>query len=181
MSDKKNNRAIWDAHSMIENARSLRIVAKELEKNGKEVGPGDYRLFLGMGMAGAILLSLATEIALKAWQCSDRGRAPVRTHDLLRLFELLDTDTQAMLEARMRKLSPHSAWAGDPRFRNLNADFQAMFAAKMHPLRDVLCEHRDANVDWRYLYERPFVSFETSEIDRALTVLIDAFYERRKS
>ena len=181
MSDKKNNRASWDAHSMIENARALQIVAKELEKNGNAAGQEDYRRFLGMGLAGPILLSLATEIALKAWQCSDRGRAPGRTHDLLRLFDLLNPDTQEILEARMRKQSPHSVWAGDPRFRNLNADFQAMFAAKMHPLRDVLREHRDANVHWRYLYEKPSASFETSEIDRALTVIIDAFFERRRS
>lgn len=181
MSDKKNNRASWDAHSMIENARSLQIVAKELGKNGNAAGQKDYRLLLGMGLASSILLSLATEIALKAWQCSDRGRAPVRDHDLLKLFNSLNPDTQEMLEARMRKLSPHSVWAGDPRFRNLNADFQAMFAAKMHPLRDVLREHRDANMHWRYLYEKPSAGFETSEVDRTLTVIIDAFHERRRS
>ncbi len=181
MPDKKNNRARWDAHSMIEDARSLQNVVKELEKNGKTAGHEDHRLFIGRGLAGAILLSLATEIALKAWHCSDQGRVPVRTHDLLELFELLDPDTQEMLEASMRKLSPHSVCAEDPRFRNLNADFQAMFAAKMHPLRDVLREHRRANVQWRYPYEEPFASFETGEIDLALTVVIDAFCASRRS
>ena len=181
MSDKKNNHASWDAYSMIENARSLQLVAKELEKNGNAAGQSDYRLFLGIGLAGPILLLLATEIALKAWQCSDRGRAPVQPHDLLRLFDLLNPDTQEMLEARMRKLSPHSVWAGDPRFQNLNADLQDMLAAKLHPLRDVLREHRDANMHWRYLYEKPSARSETNEIDRALTVIVDAFYERRRS
>lgn len=57
------------------------------------------------------LLTLATEIALKAWQCWERQKAPKRTHDLLKLFHSLEQDTQEVLEARMRKVSPDSMWA----------------------------------------------------------------------
>ena len=180
MADKNKDRVCWDSDRMIENAKSLQRVAKELEKNGHEAGQSDNWLFLGKVLAGPILLSLATEIALKAWQCSEREKAPDRTHDLLKLFDSLKQDTQEMLEARMRKVSPHSVWSGDPRFRNLNPDLQDMFAAKKHPLRDVLCEQRYANVQWRYLYEKHFARFDSSEIDRALTVIIDAFYKKRR-
>ena len=181
MSDKNKDRASWDADSMIENAKSLQRVAKELEKNGHEAGQSDAWLFQGIVLAGPILFSLATEIALKAWQCSEREKAPEQTHDLLRLFDSLKQDTQEMLEAKMRKVSPHSAWSEEPRTQNLNPDLQDMLAARMRPLRDVLCEHRNANVHWRFLYEKQWAKFETAEIDRALTVIIDAYGERRRS
>ena len=63
---------------------------------------------------------------------------------------------------------------------NLTPDLQEMFAARMQPLRDVLREHRNAHVLWRFFYEEEsFAKFETAEIDRALTVIIDAYDERR--
>ena len=181
MSDKKNDRASWDSDSMIGNAKSLQRVARELEKNGQEAGQSDNWLFQGIVLAGPILLSLATEIALKAWQCSEREKAPDRTHDLLKLFDSLKQDTQEMLEARMRKVSPHSVWAGEPRFRNLNPDLQDIWGARIQPLRAVLSSHCKAFQRWRYLYEESFAKFESAEIDRALTVIIDAYAERRRS
>ena len=93
MSDKNNDRARCNADSMIDNARSLQRVAKELEKNGHETLQSDTWLFQGMILAGPILLSLATEIALKAWLCLERKKDPHRTHDLLELFVLLKPDT----------------------------------------------------------------------------------------
>ena len=61
---------------MINSARSLQRVANELEKNGPEPELSDEQLFEGIFLAGPILLSLATEIALKAWQCSERQEPP---------------------------------------------------------------------------------------------------------
>ena len=166
---------------MIENAKSLQRVAKELEKNGDEALQSDPWLSQGKFLAVPILLSLAIEITLKAWQCSEREKAPERTHDLLRLFDSLKQDTQEMLESRMRKVSPHSVWSEEPRMQNLNPDLQDMLAARMHPFRDVLCEHRNANVHWRFLYEKQWAKFETTELDQALTVIIDAHDARRRS
>ena len=40
-------------------------------------------------------MSLATEIALKAWQCSERQAPPDRTHDLLKLFKSLNRHSDA--------------------------------------------------------------------------------------
>ena len=57
---------------MIWNAKSLQRVMKELERYGSESSTSDPLLFQGSGLAGPILLSLATEISLKAWQCRER-------------------------------------------------------------------------------------------------------------
>lgn len=50
-------------------------------------------------------------------------------------------------------------------------------------LREVLCSHRDAFIKWRYPYEGDeegsiFKTFEHPVVHQALTVLIDAYYER---
>ena len=166
---------------MMETAKSLQRVAKELGKNGHETLEADLWLFQGKFLAVPILLSLATEIALKAWRCTEE-KAPARTHNLLKLFKALKPSTQDILEAGMRKRSPHSVWAEEPSLQNLNPHLEDMLAARRRPLRSVLCSHSNAFQRWRYLYEQQsFSKFETAEIDRALTVLIDAFNERRKS
>ena len=69
-------------------------------------------------------------------------------------------------------------WAEASGMQKLSPIEQEMFAAKMHPLRDVLHSHSDVNIRWRYIHEETSVQFETPEIDRALTVIIDA-YEKR--
>ena len=66
-----------------------------------------------------------------------------------------------MLEARMRKLSPPAV----------------SFLTK-HPLRDVLCSHKDAFELWRYSYETIISGgawFGTGDIDRAITAIVDAY------
>ena len=189
MAGKQNHGERWNADSMIKNAKALQRVVKELEKNKSKPSPSDgwgkwdrgtedQLLFLGRLLAVPNLLSLATEIALKAWQCREQLKAPERTHDLLKLFHSLEQDTQEMLEARMRKVSSDSVWADALRMRNLSPLEQEMLGAKMHPLRDVVRSHSDANMLWRYIYEEPEAKFETGEIGLALTVIIDA-YEKR--
>ena len=175
---------------MIKNAKALQRVVKELEKNrpksfplnewGKwNRGTEDQLLFRGKFLAIPNLLSLATELALKAWLCREQQKAPERTHDLLDLFQSLEQDTQEMLEARMRKVSPDSVWAEALGMQNLSPLEQEMWGAKMHPLRDVLHLHSDVNIRWRYIHEESYgAQFETGEMDLALTVIIDA-YEKR--
>ncbi|MYK02578.1 MAG: hypothetical protein F4037_11590 [Gemmatimonadales bacterium] len=180
MSANMNEAENWDPDSMIWNAKSLQRVAKELERK-KSVSPQqDSFLFWGISLASPILLTLATEIALKAWQCRERKKKPEKIHDLLRLFEGLESRTQERLEARMRKLSPNSAWAEDPRMQNLDEDLRYIFRASKHPLRNVLCSHRDAHTHWRFIHEDENGMFETAEIDRALTVIIDAYVNRKE-
>ena len=176
MPDNKNHGVSYDTHLMIGNAKSLQRVAKELQQN-KPKPPSDRLLWEGTFLAVPVLSSLAIEIALKAWQCRERDGAPDKIHDLLTLFETLNPETQEMLEARMRKVSPHSIRAADPSTQNLNPDVQEMFAAVKHPLRRVLCSHNDANVHWRFIHERPNAWFATAEIDRALDTIISTYEE----
>ena len=72
MSGKSAGRTGCDARSMIQSARSLQRVANELESKGHEPESSDEWPFEGIFLACPILLSLATEIALKAWQCSEQ-------------------------------------------------------------------------------------------------------------
>ena len=151
-------------YEMIDEAKSLQRVAKELERNGSESSQSDSLLSRGKRGAVPILLSLATEVALKAWQIREGKKEPDWTHDLLKLFESLKPDTQEKLEERMRKLSPHYQWP-----------------LTKHPLRDVLCSHKDAFERWRYSYETIIRGggawFGTGDMDRALTVIVDAYCE----
>ena len=152
-------------HAMIDEAKSLQRVAQELNQNRSESSQSDSFLFRGKHRAVPILLSLAIEIALKTWQLRDGKKKPDQTHDLLKLFESLEPNTREMLEERMRKLSPPAV----------------LFLTK-HPLRDVLCSHKDAFERWRYSYET-FSSggawFEEGEIDRALTALVDVYHDNK--
>ena len=190
MSGKQNPGKSWNADAMIRNAKALQRVVKELEKNKPKPslsdgwdkwnrGTEDQLLFRGKFLAVPNLLSLAIEIALKAWQCRERQKAPERTHNLLKLFHSLEQNTQEMLEAGMRKVSPDSVWADALRMQNLSPLEQELLGAKMHPLRDVLHSHSDVNIRWRYIHEETYgAQFETDEMDLALTVLIDA-YEKK--
>ena len=173
----------WYAQAimMIGTAKSLQSAVKGLEKDVDETELSDNWMFKDRFYAVAILLSLAIEIALKAWQCSEREKEPDRTHDLLCLFDSLEQDTQHMLEARMRKLSPQSIWADEPSIEKWPPELRDELPARRQPLRWVLESHRKAFEYWRYHYEkRPFAIFETNEMDLALTVIIDAYYERRR-
>ena len=167
-----------DTGSMIWNAKSLQRVVENLERTRPESPQSDLLLFNGRALARAILLSLATEIALKVLLCLERKKDPPRIHGLLKLFEQLEPDTQEMLEARMRKVSAFPSSAAVPGMQNLNPHLQEMFGVRMHPLRYILREHRDANMHWRFLHEQQWSRFETSEINHALTVIISAYDKR---
>ena len=97
---------------MSTSSRSPQRVANELEKNGRELEFRDEQLQEGILPADPILSSLATGIALKAWQYSKRQEPPDGACDLLRLFKSLKQHTQEMLEAMMRRVGPLSVCAG---------------------------------------------------------------------
>ncbi|MDE3257700.1 MAG: hypothetical protein OYM47_07710 [Gemmatimonadota bacterium] len=181
MSDSDSVDVKWNAENMMDNVRSLQRVVQDIEQGSKQSLESDLLLFKGQLLAGPILLSLAAEIALKALLCWEKNEIPVKTHDLLNLYLSLSENTRELLEARMRKVSPYSIWADQPGMRNLNSEVQELFHAKMHPLRDVLCSHRDSHTHYRYLYEKPGGRFEIGEISHALKVIIDVYYEKRRN
>lgn len=178
MPKEENKQRGCDPDWMIDNAKALRRAAKELEPHGLKSDHTDNLLFLGVFLAVPDLLLLATEIALKAWLCREKNAAPKPTHHLLKLFQSLDTETQEFMEAKMRKLSHYSRYSEDPRMKHQSPEVQEIFGAKMRPLRDILSSHADLYTRWRYSHEGLIANFETSEIDHALTVLIDS-YEKK--
>ena len=178
MPKEKNKQRGCDPDWMIDNAKALRRAAKELEPHGFNSGQTDNLLSLGVLLAVPDLLLLATEIALKAWHCKERNYAAKPTHDLLKLFQSLNIETQELMEAKMRRLSHYSRYSEDPRMKHQSLDVQEMFGAVMSPLRYILTSHADLYTQWRYSHEGLNANFETSEIYHALTVLIDS-YEKK--
>lgn len=155
MSDNQDNEENWDAWSMILNAKSLQRVANELESHMGDPH-SDPLLFEGKFVAVPVLLTLATEIALKAWQCKEQKARPARSHDLLKLFDGLSEDTQTLLAEKLsRSLSTQPS------------------------IRTTLGFHRKIFEQWRYLYEGGAKKFQIAEINNVLTVIIDTYEEFR--
>ena len=163
MSEIKNKNLAWDPYWMICHAKSLQEVANHLEANMEADLKSENFLFSGKYMSAPILMALATEIALKALQCQERKRSPMRTHDLLKLFEGLSEDTQTRLEEGLpSQLDPVSMRI---------QDFFPVGAG----MRKVLEFHRYSFMHWRYKYERPGGSFFSSALNEALTVIINTY------
>ena len=146
---------------MIINAKSLQKIGYQLASDQELPSEPDIDLFRGKILASAILLPLATEIALKAWQCRERKGAPDRSHDLLKLFEGLSEDAQAQLEEGL------PVWL-DP----LSIHELCPVGAGM---RKVLEYHRQSFEHWRYLYESSIGSFYAPALNEALTVIIETY------
>ncbi len=163
MSDSKNDERGWDAGYMIWTAASLQCLVKEL-KQDENLFKSDSLSFQGKFLAIPILLALAIEIALKAWQCRERQAEPDRGHDLLKLFEGLEEDTQAWLEAKLPEIP-------DPL---LGSGFEPIQPG----IRTRLSSNRKMFEQWRYLYENPGgKTFQVGALNEALTVLITAYDE----
>ncbi len=151
-----------DTHSMIENAKSLQRVAKELESTRTDSPQSDPLLFNGTTLATAILLPLATELALKALVCLERKQAPPRTHNLLKLFEQLELETQESLRTRM---------PGWPEIIEV-APFE------YGSLPEILWSHSDAHTHWRFIHEKRWGVFRSGELSQALTLITDVYDKR---
>ena len=166
MCDNEVGRAIFDPDHMILNARSLRRVAMGLDGNASEAQETDEVRFRGIYLAAPILWALATEIALKAWQCREWKGKPCKSHDLLRLYEALEPTTQTLLADWM---SGEELQLPGPILKESEPGDSA--------LRKSLRYHRDTFERWRYYYENPRKDFYTF-LDPALKQIIDAYVER---
>lgn len=109
-----------------------------------------------------VLLALAVEIALKAWQVREReGAPPDHGHDLVELFDALHADTQARLRERFQVRSDtFGAQSADP--------------FGMVGMKEVLEAHRETFEHWRYVHEHDAL-FASSQLDEALTAIIEAY------
>ena len=162
MPDNKNGKAISSADRMIWNAKSLQSVVKKLEWDESESPQSDPLLFSGTGLAEAILLSLATELALKALLCLERKKAPPKIHDLLELFNKLEPDTQELLREEM------PGWP----------EILERTPFEYGSLPELLDHHRYAHTHWRFIHEIGWGVLRTGELNQALTVIINAYNKR---
>ena len=160
MTDTAKNEEPLVPYFMMEHARALLRAAQEMGRDSPSPA-SDLDLFSGRLIAVPVLLSLATEVALKAWLCRE-GKVPVRSHDLFYLFCGLEPATQKRLEAALPPIP--GIIPGDDL---ANVPFQG--------LRGVLRFHRKAFEEWRYRYEDPRGMFATSRLTEVLTIIIDEY------
>lgn len=152
---------IFSPYYMMRRARALRRVAEHLDDDGNVPEPWDRRLQEGKFVAAPVLLALATEIALKAWQCHERNGPPDQTHDLLKLFLGLGEDAQRRLSEKMPELP--SPLPGFP---------------PAYPgMQNALSDCRNVFVEWRYSHERRHLRAETGVLKTALSAIIEAYDE----
>ncbi len=149
----------WLPDLMIRRAESLRRVAEEISRGGEKAGPEDSLLFEGTMLAEPVLLSLAAEIALKAWQCRERSGAPDRDHDLVALFDGLGDESRKRLEEKM------------PEHESPLRGFPPVYPG----MRNALTQCRSVFVEWRYAHEHQSVNAEVGILNTALKAIIQAY------
>jgi hypothetical protein len=174
--NNRNQRNEFDPYWMIRNAEDLQRVVKYLDETSLESPDSDPHLFGGRILAGPILLTLAVEIALKALLCQEQKKEPPRTHDLLELFNALESPTRKALEAQM------PGWTMYP------VGFPEGAPYPHESLREVLWSCRipdksrragyiDAHTYWRYIHEKRSGACRTGELHQALTLIIRNYYK----
>lgn len=132
---------------------------EEINRDGKQEGLEDGLLLEGKVIAEPVLLSLGTEIALKAWQCWERNGAHDRTHDLVELFDALGDKSRKRLEEKMPENG--SPVGGLP---------------PVYPgVRNALARCRSVFVEWRYAHEHRSLYAETGVLKTALEAIVEAY------
>ena len=139
---------------MMIRARELGRLVEHLDAEQKE---GVWRE--GTSVAVPILLSLAVEIGLKAWHRREGNESPVKTHDLLELFDGLGESTRKRLEDRMAEVpGPAPDWAIYPGIRN------------------ALRQNKSVFTEWRYAHEHDALFAETGVLKTALAAIVEAYF-----
>mgnify|MGYP002346464803 FL=1 len=114
-----------------------------------------------------MLLSLAMELALKAWITLDQGAEPIRVHNLAKLFGMLKQEQREKIESAFQ------------------AEYPWYSSSSWHPVRmdvgSILEHHADAFVKWRYMHEMEHGSFSHSEMEDVLEIVLKLFRARYTS
>ena len=142
---------------MMGEAQSLQRFAEMLQRD-VESDRADNALSRGKFVAVPILMGLATEIALKAWQCATREGPHDFSHDLLGLFDSLDEDTKERLEAALPEVH-----------------LVAKLTRERATMREVLFFHRDIFERWRYKHEITRDMIQPRALNTALETIIGVF------
>ena len=110
---------------------------------------------------GVVLLkAFATELALKALYWRESGRNPEHKHDLHYWFNKLELSTKESLERRFQRI-----WAT-----------KEGYDGKPLTMSQVLKDHKDDFVSWRYVYERKgFNRVELIRLEPAVEAVIEEY------
>ena len=187
MSANNRDEPAFDTDLMIDNAAGLQSIAAKIDREGRAaLDKRDFRDFIGSFQAAPVLWTLGIEIALKAWLSRDlKGDRP-RGHDLLCLFDRLDCKTQKLLEEAWQR-GRGTGTVDDPIHelaapkRLLEPGFmKELICPRPSRLSEILDEHRNVFVNWRYLHEGPPETPHPGVLDKVLTVLIDTYWKHRE-
>ncbi len=141
-------------------ARAILSKTRTFPDQGLE-GNSDLRQGHHVGVE-PMLLALSMELALKAWFVFDYDNPKVAiSHDLVKLFGKLKPESQERLDIEFKKsVAPYYP-------SGIHVDYG---------IRDILYQHKDAFVDWRYLHEGPkSMSFELGAFEATLEMVLVEF------
>lgn len=112
-----------------------------------------------------MLLALSMELALKAWFVFDYDNPnALKSHDLTKLFDALLPESQQQLDQEFR--------------RSVNARHLSPISDD-YGIRDILTQHKDAFIDWRYLHEaKKTMMFDQSAFEATLKMVLHEFRKR---
>ncbi|NIY95777.1 hypothetical protein HC022_05795 [Salipiger sp. HF18] len=112
-----------------------------------------------------MLLALSMELALKAWFVFDHDNPNVhKSHDLTKLFDALLPESQKNLDKEFR--------------RSVSPLHPSPFFVD-YGIRDILTQHKDAFIDWRYLHEaKKTMMFDESAFEATLEMVLHEFRKR---
>ena len=162
---------------MMRTARSLRHFVKKVEKNDFFDARSDVLLFEGTFIAVPVLLAFAMELALKALLYRGGHTKLEKTHSLGCLYKKLSKELRDRIEEKTPLPYP----------RELVEALRLDVSPHSMPVSKLLEYHKDAFVEWRYLYEkqnkgiRRGRSFHRGELDRVLNSIISVYDENYDS
>ena len=112
-----------------------------------------------------MLLALSMELALKAWWVFDYDNPKFnKSHNLIKLFDELLPESQRKLEVAFKS----SVAQSHPSVFHINCS-----------IRDVLYQHQNAFIDWRYLHEaKKSMMFDQSAFEATLEMVLREFRKR---
>jgi len=115
-----------------------------------------------------MLLALSMELVLKAWFVFDYDDPNVvKSHDLTKLFDALLPESQQRLDEEFK--------------RSVNPRHPSVFFID-YGIRDILSQHKDAFIDWRYLHEaKKTMMFDQSAFEATLEMVLREFRKRYRT
>ena len=118
---------------------------------------------VGCNQSTIILWAISTEVALKAMYALESGKEPPHCHKLATLFGKLGCGTKSALEAR---------------FQNIRSQ-RVLYKDRVNSLKDVLTEHNNDFLDWRYVYESQGERRnQILDLKPAIEAILEEFIER---